>query len=136
MIAEQKVAGFSARSDRATSPASSRIQGKHSHLAPRERLRALARIHQPSRLGTTATEPQPIPSDTPRELADDLLRGADQIAGFIFGEPTHGNRRKVYYLAESSRLPVFRLGSMLCARRSVLLNWIAGQERRGFPAGD
>ena len=74
-------------------------------------------------------EPYTVPNDTPHpELADDLLRGADEIATFIFGE--RGSRRKVYYLAECSRLPVFRLGSVLCARRSVLLNWISGQESR------
>ncbi len=60
------------------------------------------------------------------ELADDLLRGADEINEFIFGR--RGSRRKIYYLAETSRLPVFWLGSMLCARKSVLLRWIAGQE--------
>jgi hypothetical protein len=69
-----------------------------------------------------------VPQDTPTELADDILRGADQIAEFIFGE--RGSRRKVYYLAECSRLPVFRLGSVLCARKSVLLKWISGQESR------
>ncbi len=47
------------------------------------------------------------------KLANDLLRGADQIADYLFGDP--GLRRKVYYLAETSRLPVFRLGSRLCA---------------------
>jgi hypothetical protein len=65
------------------------------------------------------------------ELADDILRGADEIAEFIFGE--RGSRRKVYYLAECTRLPVFRLGSILCARRSVLMSWIAGQESRAQP---
>ena len=69
-----------------------------------------------------------VPQNTPNELADDILRGADQIAEFIFGE--RGSRRKVYYLAECSRLPVFRLGSVLCARKSVLLQWISGQESR------
>jgi hypothetical protein len=69
-----------------------------------------------------------VPQNTPNELADDILRGADEIAAFIYGE--RGSRRKVYYLAECSRLPVFRLGSVLCARKSVLLKWIAGQERR------
>jgi hypothetical protein len=68
------------------------------------------------------------PDAAPNELADDLLRGADEIAEFIFG--TRGGRRKIYYLAETSHLPVFRLGSVLCARRSVLLSWIAGQEDR------
>jgi hypothetical protein len=69
-----------------------------------------------------------VPPDMPNELADDMLRGADEIAAFLFGK--RGSRRKVYYLAECSRLPVFRLGSVLCARKSVLLKWIAGQESR------
>ena len=69
-----------------------------------------------------------VPRSAPNELADDILRGADEIAAFIFGE--RGGRRKVYYLAECSRLPVFRLGSVLCARKSVLLQWISDQESR------
>jgi len=71
-------------------------------------------------------------TNTSIELADDLLRGADEIAEFIFGKSKSG-RRKVYYLAECTRLPVFRLGSVLCARRSVLLKWISGQESRALP---
>lgn len=59
-------------------------------------------------------------------LADDLLRGAEEIAEFIFGDPRQ--RRKVYHAAATSRLPTFRLGSMLCARKSTLLRWIAEQE--------
>jgi hypothetical protein len=77
-------------------------------------------------------ELQKVLNDTPHELADDILRGAEEIAKFIFGKE-RGNRRKVYYLAECTRIPVFRLGSVLCARRSVLLNWIAGQESRVSP---
>jgi hypothetical protein len=73
-------------------------------------------------------EQQTTPIEMPHELADDLLRGADEIAEFIFG--VRGSRRKIYYLAETSHLPVFRLGSMLCARRSVIERWIAGQESR------
>jgi hypothetical protein len=69
-----------------------------------------------------------VPQTKPNELADDMLRGADEIAEFIFGE--RGSRRKIYYLAECSRLPVFRLGSVLCARKSVLLQWISDQESR------
>jgi len=65
------------------------------------------------------------------EFACDLLRGADEINEFIFGRT--GSRRKIYYLAETSCLPVFRLGSMLCARKSVLLRWIAGHEGRFRP---
>jgi hypothetical protein len=67
-------------------------------------------------------------------LADDLLRGADQIAGFLFGNP--GERRKIYHLAEKSRLPVFRLGCALCARKSTLTSWIADQERRAVGGGE
>lgn len=59
----------------------------------------------------------------------DLLRGADQIAAFLFGSADE--RRKVYRLIETARLPAFRFGSLLCARRSVLLAWIEEQEERG-----
>jgi hypothetical protein len=65
------------------------------------------------------------------KLAQDLLRGADEIADFLFGDARQ--RRKVYHLAETSRIPVFRLGSKLCARPSVLMAWIASQEVRGWP---
>lgn len=65
------------------------------------------------------------------ELANDLLEGAEAISEFLYGED--GNRRKIYHLAENSRLPVFRLGSVLCARKSVLLAFIADQEKRVLP---
>lgn len=73
-------------------------------------------------------EPNAIPQKTPSELADDILEGADAIAEFLIGSREH--RRKVYYLAECSKLPIFRLGSVLCARKSVLLEFIPGQESR------
>jgi hypothetical protein len=66
-------------------------------------------------------EPNPLPNpasvqnSTATDLADDLLRGADEIAEFIFG--TRGSRRKVYYLAETSRLPVFRTRPVRAALR-------------------
>src|SRR5580704_6976179 len=62
------------------------------------------------------------------EFAPDLLRGGAEIAEFLFDDPLQ--RRKVYHLAKTSRLPVFRLGSLLCARKSTLLEWVARQERR------
>ncbi len=63
-------------------------------------------------------------------LGDDLLRGADEIAKYIFGDVKH--RRKVYYLTgEATKgLPHFKIGSLICARKSTILNWIAGQEAR------
>lgn len=79
-------------------------------------------------------EPHRVPNEVPQELADDLLRGAEEIAEFIFG--TKKSKRKIYYLAECTRLPVFRLGSVLCARRSTLLAYIAGQEMRAKPPGE
>jgi hypothetical protein len=74
-------------------------------------------------------EPNAVPNDNLHPpLSNDILRGADEIAEFIFGD--RASRRKVYYLCECTRLPVFRLGSVLCARKSVLLKWISGQESR------
>ncbi len=67
-------------------------------------------------------------SGTEKDLAADILRGADELAQFLFG--SRDQRRKVYHLAATSNLPVFKLGSMICARKSVLLKWIAEQEGR------
>ena len=63
-------------------------------------------------------------------IGDDLLRGADQIAEFVFGDVKH--RRKVYYLTGDAKkgLPYFKIGSLICARKSTLLRWIEAQEAR------
>jgi hypothetical protein len=70
-------------------------------------------------------------------LADDILEGAEAIADFLFsGTSDHErgrNRRKVYYLAENCQLPFFRIGAILCVRKSVLLDFIASQEVRVLP---
>lgn len=70
------------------------------------------------------------PPPTPHSSgpSGDLLMKASMIAEFLFGDPNQ--RRKVYHLAETSRLPVFRLGTVLCARRSVLMDWIKAQEKK------
>jgi hypothetical protein len=65
---------------------------------------------------------------TDDEVSKDLLRGAAAIAKFLFGNSKH--RRKVFYLAEKGRLPIFRFKSQLWARRSTLLRWINEQESR------
>ena len=61
-------------------------------------------------------------------LADDLLRGADAIAVFVFGDAKE--RRKVYYYASEAkvRMPTFRMGNVICARKSKLIGWIEQQE--------
>lgn len=76
--------------------------------------------------------PQTVRTEATQPLADDILRGAEAIAEFLFGD--RACRRKVYYLAEYTRIPVFRLGSVLCARRTILISWIAGQENRVMPS--
>lgn len=63
-------------------------------------------------------------------IGDDLLHGAEAIAVFVFGDVKH--RRKVYYYASDAkiqRIPIFRIGSVICARKSKLIQWIETQER-------
>ncbi|MDX1240582.1 excisionase family DNA-binding protein [Sinorhizobium medicae] len=57
-------------------------------------------------------------------LAADMLRGADAIAQYM-GLP----RRSVYHAISKGHLPCFRLGETVCARKTTLLAWIAGQEQ-------
>jgi len=67
------------------------------------------------------------PSLKSAELAGDILYGAEAIVEFLFGDRRY--RRKVYNLIETQRLPHFRLGATVCARRSILTAWIVDQER-------
>jgi hypothetical protein len=70
-------------------------------------------------------------------LAGDMLEGAEEIGEFLFGddpEPTARRHRlrRVYRLTSEVRpadqLPVFRIGSLLFARRSTLMRWITERE--------
>jgi hypothetical protein len=61
-------------------------------------------------------------------LADDVLRGAEQIADFLFGD--RRQTRKIYHIASTSHFPSFRLGAILCARKSKIIEWISAQERK------
>ena len=58
-------------------------------------------------------------------FGDDLVKGADAIAEFIFGDSSR--RRAVYNLADPAkgnvRLPTFHLCGFLCARKSQLKTW-------------
>jgi hypothetical protein len=74
------------------------------------------------------TRAQPATGEVCPTIADDLLRGADEIARFVFGSPKH--RRKIYYYATDAkvRMPVFRIGTIICARKSRLIEWIERQE--------
>lgn len=57
---------------------------------------------------------------------DNLLKGAAEIAAFLFGDARH--RRIVYYLVERKQLPVVRLGCRIYARKSTLFRWLRSKE--------
>jgi hypothetical protein len=57
-------------------------------------------------------------------LADDLLEGVGRIAKFMGIKP-----RRVFYLAEAGRLPLFKMGNRWCGRKSTLIDHIAKLER-------
>lgn len=57
-------------------------------------------------------------------LASDILKGAEEIAEFL-GEEV----RAVFYAVGKGRLPHFRVGQNIRARKSTLIAWIAEQER-------
>lgn len=65
-------------------------------------------------------------SSSDENLADDLLDGAEEIAIFLFGDAKF--KRRVYHLCDKGELPVFRLGSGINARRSVLRKLIEQKE--------
>ncbi|WP_374829647.1 DNA-binding protein [Paenochrobactrum pullorum] len=56
-------------------------------------------------------------------LAADLLTGADAIATFL-----GWNRRQVYHAVSKRTLPAFKLGDMVCARKSKIIAFIEAQE--------
>ena len=69
------------------------------------------------------------PAGPPR---DDLLEGAQQIAHFLGVKP-----RKIYAATSEApdgkpRLPVFRIGRTLYARKSKLREWIERQENEAM----
>lgn len=57
-------------------------------------------------------------------IANDILKGAEEIAEFL-GEEA----RAVFYAIAKGRLPHFRVGQNIRARKSTLLAWIAEQEK-------
>ena len=68
-----------------------------------------------------------MPYEDP-EFAEDALRGASAISAFLYGTPKM--RRKVYHLAATSKLPFFKIGSLICARKSELLAHFKDQTKR------
>jgi hypothetical protein len=70
---------------------------------------------------------------TNMDLSADLLRGAEEIAEFIYGDRKH--RSKVYHAISKDGLPTFRMnGGVIHARKSTILTWIEAQEQKGNAA--
>lgn len=60
----------------------------------------------------------------PVEIAQDIAYGAEAIAVML-----GLTGRQVYRLSERARLPIFRIGGTICARRSTVMAWIEEQEQ-------
>jgi hypothetical protein len=69
--------------------------------------------------------------EIPATIAEDLLIGASAIAAWLYNDPK--KRKKIYYLAQKTNFPHFKMGSKLHARKSVLRHWWDAQERRQTP---
>jgi hypothetical protein len=70
---------------------------------------------------TEESVPMNRPTDTMK-----VIQGAGRIAEFLYGDETKA--RSVYHLAKTTDLPVFYLGSSMCAREERLLGWIEARE--------
>jgi hypothetical protein len=64
------------------------------------------------------------------DLAGDIIEGAEAIAEVLWGD--RKKKRRVYHLAETGELPIFRLGSIIHARKSVLIAHIEAQEAQSI----
>jgi hypothetical protein len=92
-----------------------RLDGSYDRSLPRRRT-----------YSCEAVTPKDLDDET---IAEDLLIGGDAIAGFWHGEPTNKNRRKIYNARVKSRLPIFKVGGRLVARKSQLRAEIARREQ-------
>lgn len=59
----------------------------------------------------------------PVDIAQDIAYGAEAIAVML-----GLTGRQVYRLSERARLPIFKIGGTICARRSTVMAWIEEQE--------
>lgn len=62
------------------------------------------------------------------DIAADLLFGAGAVAGAV-----GLTRRQVYHASECGHMPLFKIGTTICARRSTLNRWFAEQEAGSYP---
>lgn len=61
--------------------------------------------------------------ETKTDRTLDLIYGADRIAAFL-----GIGRRQVYNASARHGMPVFRIGTTICARESTLREWLAERE--------
>ena len=57
------------------------------------------------------------------DLADDLLKGVREIAGFL-----DESERRTHYMLEQNQLPAYRIGHRWYARKSTLIKRIENLE--------
>src|ERR1700688_2881703 len=78
-------------------------------------------------------EQTPRPTEKPSEDTNEpMIEWAAAIAEFIYSSRDPRYLRKIYYLAETSKIPIARLGSRLCLRPSTYRSWIASHEARSI----
>jgi hypothetical protein len=63
------------------------------------------------------------------EISHDLVIGAEQIATWLFGAP---ERRRLYHLAESTKLPTTNVGSKIAIQKSVVRAFFWAKQSRAF----
>ena len=69
------------------------------------------------------------------DLTDDLLIGAEAIAEALKWKTENGkwHRRRVYYLAEQSVIPIHKVrGLGICARKSALWRFFDALDRKAI----
>ena len=57
--------------------------------------------------------------DPAADVCRDLMIGAGAIATFL-----GMSRRQLYHAAEHGYLPTFKIGALVCARRTTLVRWL------------
>ncbi len=60
----------------------------------------------------------------------ELLMGAPAIARLILGSDSPSDVRRIRHLCETDRLPVFKMGKLLCLRPATWRQFIAEREAK------
>ena len=70
-------------------------------------------------------------------LDDDVLIGARAISYFLFGSSEYRFQRRIYYLTTTAKIkmPHFRLGQQLTARKSIIRAWTGDQALQEYGSG-